>query len=312
MEPQRRLVEPFYFSGNRVGCLLIHGFSGSPSEMRWLGERLAKLGWTVHGILLSGHGTTPEEMAKTRWEDWAKDAEAGVKKLRKTCDTVIGIGLSMGGLLTLHLATLGLIDGIVTMNAPMVLADRRTRYAQLFRPFMAFVGKPKSHRVTSDPTSVRTSIPTSVSAVSAATSSAETATLSPSATMTTTTTTTTIPSPTLSSKSTISGTEEAPSLERFVYERIPVDGLISLNRGIRQVRSKLTAITCPALLMQSRADLTVNPISVQIIKKQIQHVNPIVQYWEKSGHILTLGREREEVALKVHEFLLQFVTQESR
>lgn len=263
MEPQRRLVEPFYFSGSRVGCLLVHGFSGSPSEMRWLGERLAKFGWTVHGILLSGHGTTPEEMAKTRWEDWAKDAEAGVKKLRETCNTVIGIGLSMGGLLTLHLATLGLIDGIVTMNAPMVLADRRTRYAQLFRPFMAFVGKPKSHRITSEPTSGRR-------------------------------------------------TEAASSLDRFVYERIPVDGLISLNRGIRQVRSKLTAITCPALLMQSRADLTVNPISVQIIKKQIQHVNPIVQYWEKSGHILTLGREREEVALKVHEFLLQFVTQESR
>ncbi|GAB6153262.1 carboxylesterase [Desulfosporosinus burensis] len=252
MEPKRRLVEPFHFSGNRVGCLLIHGFSGAPSEMRWLGERLAKFGWTVRGIRLSGHGTTPEQMAKTRWEDWAKDAEAGVRELRETCDTVIGVGLSMGGLLTLHLATLGLIDGIVTMNAPMVLADRRTRYAALVRPFVKFVGK-----------------------------------------------------------STTSTTGTASGLERFVYDRIPVDGLISLNRGIRQVRSKLSAITCPALLMQSRKDFTVNPVSIQIIKKQIQHVNPILHYWENSGHILTLGREREEVALKVHEFLLQFMPQES-
>ena len=69
VKPQRRLVEPFYFPGNRVGCLLIHGFSGSPSEMRFMGERLAKAGWTVSGILLSGHGTTPEQMAKTTWED---------------------------------------------------------------------------------------------------------------------------------------------------------------------------------------------------------------------------------------------------
>ena len=252
MEPQRRLVEPFYFSGNRVGCLLIHGFSGAPSEMRWLGERLAKFGWTVHGIRLSGHGTTPEQMAKTHWEDWAKDAEDGVRELRKTCDTVIGVGLSMGGLLTLHLATLGLIDGIVTMNAPMVLADRRTRYATLVRPFIKFVGK-----------------------------------------------------------STAPATGTAPGLERFVYDRIPVDGLVSLNRGIRQVRSKLSAITCPALLMQSRKDFTVNPVSVQIIKQQIKHVNPILHYWENSGHILTLGREREEVALKVHEFLRQFMPQES-
>lgn len=263
VEPKKRLVEPFYFSGNRVGCLLIHGFLGSPSEMRFLGERLAKHGWTVHGICLSGHGTSPEDMARTRWEDWAKDAESGVRELRETCDTVIGIGLSMGGLLALHLATLGLLDGMVTMNAPMVLADQRTRYIQLIRPFMKFVKKPKS-------------TPPSVSPISSATSP----------------------------------TEAAPIFERFVYDRIPVDGLISLNRGIRQVRSKLSAITCPALLMQSRKDLAVNPMSVEIINKQIQHVNPIVQYWEKSGHILTLGREREEVALKVHEFLLQFITKE--
>lgn len=249
MEPKKRLVEPFYFPGNRVGCLLIHGFSGSPSEMRWLGERLAKLGWTVQGIRLSGHGTTPEEMAKTRWEDWAKDAVTGVAELRKTCDTVIGVGLSMGGLLTLHLATLGLLDGVVTMNAPMVLADRRTRYAKFVSPFLRFIGKPKSHRIATVPESIP---------------------------------------------------------ERFVYQRIPVDGLVSLNRGIRQVRNKLSAITCPALLMQSRKDFTVNPVSVQIIYEQFSHVNPIVHYWENSGHILTLGREREQVAIKVHEFILRF------
>lgn len=215
--------------------------------MRWMGERLAKFGWTVLGIQLSGHGTTPEEMAKTGWKDWTHDAEIGVRQLRESCDTVIGIGLSMGGLLALHLATLGLVDGLISMNAPMVLVDRRTRYVQLIRPFVKFVGKPK---------------PAS-----------------------------TIP--------------QAKS-ERFVYDRIPVDALISLNRGIRQVRRKLHTITCPALLMQSTKDLTVNPVSVQIIREEIQQVNPVVLYWENSGHILTLGPEREEVTLKAHEFLQQF------
>ena len=254
MEPQKRLVEPFYFPGNRVGCLLIHGFSGSPSEMRLLGERLSKSGWTVLGIRLSGHGTTPEQMAKKRWEDWVKDAEAGVKELRKSCHTVVGIGLSMGGLLVLHLATLGLIDGIITMNAPMVLADRRTRYVQLIRPFATFVNKP------------------------ALSSSAN------------------------KSEGTATSTSDK-KVERFVYERVPVDGLISLNRAIRKVRRKLNEIKCPVLLMQSTKDLTVKPVSVQIIMKEIQQVKPVVLHWEKSGHILTLGPEREDVALKVDEFL---------
>ncbi|MCO5386093.1 MAG: alpha/beta fold hydrolase [Desulfosporosinus sp.] len=259
MEPQRRLVEPFYFLGNRVGCLLIHGFSGSPSEMRLMGERLTEFGWSVLGVKLSGHGTSPEEMAKTNWEDWAKDAEVGVRKLRESCDIVIGVGLSMGGLLALHLGTLGIIDGLITMNAPMILADRRTRFVRFVRPFMTYVEKPKSKPVAS----------------------------------------------VAKSKTASSVTE--PKAERFVYERIPVDALISLNRGIRQVRSKLYAIKCPALLMQSTRDLTVNPISVEIIRKKIQQVNPGVIYWEKSGHILTLGQERDEVVLKVHEFLQRFV-----
>jgi len=256
VEPQRRLVEPFYFPGNRVGCLLIHGFSGSPSEMRLMGERLAEFGWSVLGVQLSGHGTTPEQMAKTRWEDWAKDAEAGVFRLKESCDTVIGVGLSMGGLLALHLGTLGIIDGLITMNAPMVLADRRTRFVRLIRPFTRYVRKTKTAKVTNSKTT----------------------------------------SPIMD-----------PKTERFVYDRIPVDALISLNRGIRQVRSKLHTIKCSVLLMQSTKDLTVNPISVEIIRKKILQVNPVVLYWEKSGHILTLGQEREEVILRVHEFLQRFV-----
>jgi Esterase/lipase len=223
--------------------------------MRLLGERLSELGWTVLGIRLSGHGTTPEQMAKTRWEDWAKDAEDGVKELRKSCRTVVAIGLSMGGLLALHLAALGLADGIISMNAPMILVDQRSRYVRLIKPFTKFVNKP-DHR----------SLPSKTGASNSAT---------------------------------------VPDLkaERFGYERIPVDGLISLNKAIRQMRHKLVGIKCPVMLMQSSKDLTVNPVSVQIIEKEIRQVKPIVHYWEKSGHILTLGPEREEVVLKVHEFL---------
>ena len=33
-----RYTEPFYFPGNKTGCLLIHGFTGSPGEMRPLGS----------------------------------------------------------------------------------------------------------------------------------------------------------------------------------------------------------------------------------------------------------------------------------
>jgi esterase/lipase len=53
-------VKEFYFKGNNTGVLLIHGFTGTPSEMRLLGEYLAKKGYTVKGILLKGHEAAPE------------------------------------------------------------------------------------------------------------------------------------------------------------------------------------------------------------------------------------------------------------
>jgi len=62
-------LNPFFFEGGPTGCLLIHGFSSSPPEMRLMGEYLAGKGLTVLGVRLAGHGTSPEDMATTAWRD---------------------------------------------------------------------------------------------------------------------------------------------------------------------------------------------------------------------------------------------------
>ena len=69
-----------------------------------LGEELANAGWRCHGPLLAGHGTTPEDLARTRWEDWAASAEEALAALRSECDEVVVAGQSGGGSLALHLA----------------------------------------------------------------------------------------------------------------------------------------------------------------------------------------------------------------
>ncbi|NTV37277.1 MAG: carboxylesterase, partial [Anaerolineaceae bacterium] len=53
-------AEPFLLPGGKVGCLLIHGFTGTPKEMRWWGEDLAGRGYTVLAPRLAGHATTPK------------------------------------------------------------------------------------------------------------------------------------------------------------------------------------------------------------------------------------------------------------
>jgi carboxylesterase len=115
-EPEQ--LQPFRIRGGVRGCLLIHGFAGTPPEMRGLGEFLAAGGYDVMGPLLAGHGLTPEAMASTRWPDWVRSAEEALAALRKDCSEVFVGGQSLGGTLALHLAaTHPEVKGVITMGA---------------------------------------------------------------------------------------------------------------------------------------------------------------------------------------------------
>jgi carboxylesterase len=95
---------PFRFDGDRRGLLLVHGFTGTPYEMRLCGEAFAKKGYSVVGPRLAGHGAGAAALAATSWPDWYATVEKSFDELRARCDKVFVCGLSLGGLLTLELA----------------------------------------------------------------------------------------------------------------------------------------------------------------------------------------------------------------
>lgn len=97
-------ITPFFFKGGPIGILLIHGFTASPTEMLPLGKYLHQCGFTVLGICLKGHGTTPEAMARCHWTEWYASAESGLDQLTPTVETVFVVGLSMGAILSVLLA----------------------------------------------------------------------------------------------------------------------------------------------------------------------------------------------------------------
>jgi len=141
-------LNPFFFEGGPVGCLLVHGFSGSPPEMRPMGEFLAAKGLTVRGVRLAGHGTTPEDMATTTWRDWVASAEAGLRELEARCEQVFVAGLSMGGLLSLHLAAHHSVAGVIAMGTPAYIADWRFRFVPLAQYFVRWVTHPMESDLT--------------------------------------------------------------------------------------------------------------------------------------------------------------------
>jgi carboxylesterase len=104
--PQHPHLDPsaFFLEGGFVGVLLIHGYTGAPVEMRMVGDYLHQHGYTVAGPLMPGHGTTVEDMNRSKWTDWTGHAEQALADLQACCETVFVGGLSMGSLLTLFLA----------------------------------------------------------------------------------------------------------------------------------------------------------------------------------------------------------------
>lgn len=127
----------FALGGGPVGCLLLHGFTGSPPEMRLLGEFLHDRGISVAAPLLPGHGTIPEDLNRTRWQDWASAAEEALLALRARCDVLFIAGLSMGTLLVIHLARrYPDVAGIVLYSPALKVAHRLLPLLSLLRPFV--------------------------------------------------------------------------------------------------------------------------------------------------------------------------------
>lgn len=144
---------PFVLEGGRVGCLLVHGFTGSPAEMRLLGEYLHESGLTVSAPLLAGHGKEPEDLNRVTWHDWMASAEKALEALRARCDIIFVGGLSMGSLVAVHLAARHAdLAGIILYSPGLKAANKLLYLAPIVRRFVRqWPGDPEEETDLLDP-----------------------------------------------------------------------------------------------------------------------------------------------------------------
>ena len=100
------MIKPseFQLAGGRSGVLLIHGLTGTPTEMRFVGNGLNKAGFTVLGMQLAGHCGDASDLLATGWKDWYASVVAAADRLREQVDHLFVAGLSMGAVLAPKLA----------------------------------------------------------------------------------------------------------------------------------------------------------------------------------------------------------------
>jgi len=94
----------YLLPGGRTGVLLIHGLTGTPTEMRGVAREFNRAGYTVYALQLAGHCGSVEDLVATRWQDWYQSVVDGANKLREHVDSLFVCGLSMGAVLALKYA----------------------------------------------------------------------------------------------------------------------------------------------------------------------------------------------------------------
>ena len=137
-------LSPFLLEGGSTGVLLLHGFTGSPPEMRLVGDYLHERGFTVFAPLLPGHGTSVEELNESKWTDWVDCAADALAELRARCERVFVGGLSMGSLLAIYLAGHNALPGAILYSPAVKVANRLIHLAPILKYLVP--KKPKSKR----------------------------------------------------------------------------------------------------------------------------------------------------------------------
>jgi carboxylesterase len=127
---------------NGCGVLLVHGFTATPREMRPLGRMLAEKGFLVKGVRLPGHGTSPEDLALRRQEEWQQAVRQGFNLLRRNVERIYAVGLSTGALLILQLAKELPLAGLVLLSPFLRVRHRLAPIAGLLRFLIKYQSRP--------------------------------------------------------------------------------------------------------------------------------------------------------------------------
>lgn len=110
----------FSFVGGKRAILLLHSFTGSTIDMRKLGKYLNANGYTSYSPMYTGHGEEANILLQYGPQQWWEDTLAAYKHLEEEgYEEIAVVGLSLGSILALKVATELNPIGVVTMSLPM-------------------------------------------------------------------------------------------------------------------------------------------------------------------------------------------------
>ncbi|MEG0385897.1 MAG: carboxylesterase [Solibacillus sp.] len=96
--------------------------------------------------------------------------------------------------------------------------------------------------------------------------------------------------------------EQKIELEIEALKNRGMASLPQLQQLIQEVRQSIDLLYAPILVVQSRQDQVIDPQSANIIYNGVESIQKELKWFEQSGHVITLGKERDQL----HEEVLTF------
>ncbi len=258
----------------KTGVLLVHGITGSPTEMKPLARKLATQGFTVACPQLAGHCSTLKDLKQTHWTDWYATLEASLDFLSSECDMVYVSGLSMGALLALKLAAdhPNRIQGVATLSATFFydgwnvphMKQRFLLPLVIYSPLRYFISyhEPAPYGIKDE--RIRNLI------------------------------------------ATVYEGNNANMPEKYGYSEFPGVTILETVRLIRAVKRDLARIVTPLLIVHSTEDDMASLENAKFLASRVSSKHLETFYVDDTYHVLTLDKRKDDVANQVAEFFLRY------
>ena len=268
----REALGPYGFFEKRgnVGVLLIHGVTGTPTEMRHLARKLAARGYSVACPQLAGHCASLKELKTTHWSDWYASVVMALNFLKGECDTVLVTGMSMGALLALKLAAdhPDCVSGIATLSATFFYDGWNV--PRLRRRFLlpVIVHTPLRYLFSyheSSPYGIKDERMRDLVAV-------------------------------------VYNSHANNAPEKYGYTEFPAVTIRETFHLIKAVKRCLPQVLAPTLIVHAVEDDMASLKNAEFLRQKIGAAQVETCYLDDTYHVLTLDRRKDDVAQRVGEF----------
>ena len=103
----------------KTANIIIHGFGGHTNEIEYLAAQLQLKGLETYTVSLAGHGGTKKDLTASSYTDWIASAKKTIDELTPEYQNINLIGFSMGGLISVHFASMPELQKMVFINTPI-------------------------------------------------------------------------------------------------------------------------------------------------------------------------------------------------